>query len=60
MESGGRREGKGAIGTVGGGDEVGDTEAVIDTVPVGDGDGWADAEIGYGGRGVREEETSRR
>lgn len=39
VEVGARREGEGAVGAVGDGDGVGDTEAVIDTVPAGDGDG---------------------
>jgi hypothetical protein len=39
VEDGARREGEGAVGTVGDRDGVGDTEAVIDTVPVGDVDG---------------------
>ena len=38
VEVGAQREGDGAIGTVGDGDGVG-TEVVIDTVPVGEGDG---------------------
>ena len=38
VEVGARREGDGAVGTVGDGDGVG-TEAVIDTVPVGEEDG---------------------
>jgi hypothetical protein len=39
VEDGTRREGEGAVRTVGDRDRVGDSEAVIDTVPVSDVDG---------------------
>jgi hypothetical protein len=39
VEDGARREGEGAVGTVGDPDGVGDSEAVIETVPVSDVDG---------------------